>query len=179
MAILEGLVFHRRAEQSINEFTYRVQYTLVSLDKPPKGFVGDHISADQARAQAGTGGPVYLLTTPTSAGYTQNPISVYYCYDDSKEARLARCIAEVSNPHPSPSPSSLTLILHHHLHTSSSSLPITLIPHPSQSQSQLQSQNRENCKYLITHNLLLCAISAPPPEYCTHQQTICYTHILA
>jgi len=121
MAILEGLVFHRRAEQSINEFTYRVQYTLVSLDKPPKGFVGDHISADQARAQAGTGGPVYLLTTPTSAGYTQNPISVYYCYDDSKEARLARCIAEVSNPHPSPSPSSLTLIPH----------PSSLIPHPS------------------------------------------------
>jgi hypothetical protein len=105
MAILEGLVFHRRAEQSINEFTYRVQYTLVSLDHPPKGFAGDHITADQARAQAGTRGPVYLLTTPTSAGYTQNPISVYYCYDDLKDARLTRCIAEVSYPDPPPSPS--------------------------------------------------------------------------
>lgn len=105
MAILEGLVFHRRAEQSVNEFTYRVQYTLVSLDHPPSGFVGDHVSADEARAKAGTDGPVYLLTTPTSAGYTQNPISVYYCYDAPREGRLRRCIAEVEKtliPYPLP-----------------------------------------------------------------------------
>ena len=40
-------------------------------------------------------GLVLLLTNPISAGYTQNPISVYYCHDAA--GRLARCIAEVTN----------------------------------------------------------------------------------
>lgn len=35
-----------------------------------------------------------LLTTPVTSGYTQNPISVYYCY--SSQGTLSRCIAEVS-----------------------------------------------------------------------------------
>lgn len=35
-----------------------------------------------------------LLTTPVTSGYTQNPISVYYCY--SAQGTLSRCIAEVS-----------------------------------------------------------------------------------
>lgn len=38
-------------------------------------------------------GRVRLLTGPETAGYVQNPISVYYCYDDS--GALKRCIAEV------------------------------------------------------------------------------------
>lgn len=60
-------------------------------------------------------GPVKLLTDPISAGYLQNPISVYYCYSGSSsgsgssggkgagakeeagaaEPKLERCIAEV------------------------------------------------------------------------------------
>jgi DUF1365 family protein len=41
-------------------------------------------------------GPVRLLTHPTSAGYTQNPISVYYCYS-ADGSQLEQCIAEVTN----------------------------------------------------------------------------------
>lgn len=37
-----------------------------------------------------------LLTHPPAAGYTQNPISVYYCYSPDGQ-RLERCLAEVTN----------------------------------------------------------------------------------
>ncbi len=40
-------------------------------------------------------GPVLLLTMPASAQYHQNPISVYYCYNE--EGLLHVCIAEVTN----------------------------------------------------------------------------------
>lgn len=40
-------------------------------------------------------GGVLLLTAPVSAGYTQNPISVYYCKAAGGE--LQRCTAEVTN----------------------------------------------------------------------------------
>ena len=40
-------------------------------------------------------GKVELLTHVRSAGYEQNPISVYYCHDIDGELR--RCIAEVTN----------------------------------------------------------------------------------
>jgi Protein of unknown function (DUF1365) len=40
-------------------------------------------------------GEVRVLTHPASAGYAQNPISVYYCYSPTGE--LERCIAEVTN----------------------------------------------------------------------------------
>ena len=36
-----------------------------------------------------------LLTNPRSAGYTQNPISVYYCHNAAGD--LVTCIAEVTN----------------------------------------------------------------------------------
>lgn len=39
-------------------------------------------------------GPVKLLTNPETAGYLQNPISVYYCYDGAG-GELSKCIAEV------------------------------------------------------------------------------------
>ncbi|KAG2438648.1 hypothetical protein HXX76_005195 [Chlamydomonas incerta] len=93
---------------------------VVDLDRPPAWFAArqaaDHMTAGQARAFAGTSGPVKLLTDPISAGYIQNPISVYYCYSGSSsgaggdaagkdaapvaggaEPRLERCIAEVTN----------------------------------------------------------------------------------
>ena len=40
-------------------------------------------------------GDVLLLSNPVSAGYLQNPISVYYCY--SAAGKLQCCIAEVTN----------------------------------------------------------------------------------
>ncbi|KAJ1471768.1 hypothetical protein T484DRAFT_1569871, partial [Baffinella frigidus] len=39
--------------------------------------------------------PVLLLTDPSSAGYHQNPISVYYCYE--RGGGLNVCVAEVTN----------------------------------------------------------------------------------
>lgn len=36
-----------------------------------------------------------LLTNPSAAGYIQNPISVYYCYN--KADTVQQCIAEVTN----------------------------------------------------------------------------------
>jgi hypothetical protein len=38
-------------------------------------------------------GKVLLLTNPIVGGYVQNPISVYYCFDDG--GKLVKCIAEV------------------------------------------------------------------------------------
>ena len=40
-------------------------------------------------------GKVFLLTTPISAGYSQNPISVYYCLDATGCLKI--CIAEGTN----------------------------------------------------------------------------------
>ncbi|KAL6198156.1 hypothetical protein ACLB2K_027948 [Fragaria x ananassa] len=57
----------------------------------------NHLSADEARRIAGTSGPTWnslLLTIPESVGYEQNPLSLYYCYDD---LILKNCIAEVTN----------------------------------------------------------------------------------
>lgn len=34
-----------------------------------------------------TPGPVWVLTTPPAAGYSQNPISVYYLWDGEQDAR--------------------------------------------------------------------------------------------
>ena len=48
------------------------------------------------RRGAGTDGPVRILTHPASAGYVQNPISVYYC-SPAGGGPPARCIAEVTN----------------------------------------------------------------------------------
>lgn len=63
-----------------------MRLALVDLDAPPAWFrslqAGDHLTADAARAFAGTVGRVLLLTNPVSLGYAQNPISVYYCYND-------------------------------------------------------------------------------------------------
>eukprot|EP00877_Chromochloris_zofingiensis_P000758 jgi/Chrzof1/10683/Cz05g08150.t1 len=53
------------------------------------------MTADLARQFASTNGKVLLLTNPESAGYVQNPISVYYCY--SSDGTLHRAIAEVTN----------------------------------------------------------------------------------
>ena len=92
---MEGRVHHRRQEQAENRFTYRIRMALVLLDAPPPWFAGDHLGSSEARAIADTDGHVLLLTDPSSLGYHQNPISIYYCY--RKDGSLGRCIAEVTN----------------------------------------------------------------------------------
>ncbi|KAG1669598.1 hypothetical protein FOA52_006371 [Chlamydomonas sp. UWO 241] len=94
----EGVVTHARRAPVLNSFRNPVRVAVVSLDAPPRWFAGqatDHFSADEARTYAGTKGAVRLLTSPTTAGYTQNPISVYYCYGEG--GVLERAIAEVTN----------------------------------------------------------------------------------
>ncbi len=65
----------------------------------------DHLSARfkrRAPPPPPAAGPVWLLTNPVAAGYTINPISVYYCYNQEERAgaagvvhHLSKCIAEV------------------------------------------------------------------------------------
>lgn len=94
----EGQVVHRRKAPKEHSFRYPVRVALVNLDCPPKWWgecADEHITAAEARKMAGTNGTVWILTNPPVAGYTQNPISVYYCY--SKSWELVRGIAEVTN----------------------------------------------------------------------------------
>jgi len=69
---------------------------LVDLDEAPDWFqdqARDHWSSEECRIKAGTAGKVKLLTNPACCSYSQNPISVYYCFSASD--RLEKCIAEV------------------------------------------------------------------------------------
>lgn len=94
-----GLVAHRRRRPREHAFTYPVRMALIDLDSPPPWHppgAGDTLTAAAARAAAGTAGPVRLLTHPPAAGYVQNPISVYYCYEESGK-EVERCLAEVTN----------------------------------------------------------------------------------
>lgn len=92
-------VHHSRTKPVQHAFSYNVRIALIDLDDPPKWYdsvENDTMTGDQARDLAHTTGNVMLLTHPSVAGYRQNPISVYYCYDTSN-TRLEMCIAEVTN----------------------------------------------------------------------------------
>lgn len=101
ISFYKGTVWHERRSPSLHKFSYTVRYALVNLDFAPPSFISStahhHMTASKARSIAGTTGPVYLLTVPTSVGYEQNPLSVYYCFDDDDETCLSVCIAEVTN----------------------------------------------------------------------------------
>jgi DUF1365 family protein len=88
----EGRVQHTRLRPVAHKFQYEVRYELIDLDRAT---VEDRLTADQARAETGCKGRVRLLRLPPSAGYEENPIAVYYCYDG--EDKLACCLAEVTN----------------------------------------------------------------------------------
>eukprot|EP00242_Pyramimonas_sp_CCMP2087_P011267 CAMPEP_0198215568 /NCGR_PEP_ID=MMETSP1445-20131203/50894_1 /TAXON_ID=36898 /ORGANISM="Pyramimonas sp., Strain CCMP2087" /LENGTH=257 /DNA_ID=CAMNT_0043891361 /DNA_START=124 /DNA_END=894 /DNA_ORIENTATION=+ len=98
-----GNVVHVRQKPVKHQFKYDVRYVVLDLENPPLWFnrQSDHLTADAARRVAGTDGQVRLLTLPASAGYHQNPISVYYCFNKplhiSAPAELGNCIAEVTN----------------------------------------------------------------------------------
>ena len=55
----------------------------------------NEFAANLKKLQLMLAGKVFLLTTPISAGYSQNPISVYYCLEGA--GNLIVCIAEVTN----------------------------------------------------------------------------------
>ena len=91
----ECVLHHRRLRPARHEFEYRVRMAFLDLDAPPRWFSKSnkknkthHLSAAEARKAAGllpsSKGPVWLLTMPPAAGYSQNPISVYYCYPEEK-----------------------------------------------------------------------------------------------
>ena len=100
VTFFEGHVMHTRRAPVVNKFTYPVRVAVISLDSPPSWFMNqssDHLTASEARAFAGaTRGKVELLTNPRTMGYTQNPISVYYCYKEG-DKEVEKCIAEVTN----------------------------------------------------------------------------------
>ncbi|KAI5068986.1 hypothetical protein GOP47_0015287 [Adiantum capillus-veneris] len=100
ISFFKGAVWHERKSPSLHKFSYSVRYALVNLDCAPSSFTATaahhHMTASNARSIAGTTGPVYLLTVPTSVGYEQNPLSVYYCFNDDETCLLV-CIAEVTN----------------------------------------------------------------------------------
>ena len=89
----ECSLHHRRLRPARHEFEYRVRMALVDLDAPPRWFLKmkktPHLSAAEAREAAGlpasSKAPVWLLTMPPSAGYSQNPISVYYCFAEEEK----------------------------------------------------------------------------------------------
>mmetsp|Transcript_14570 Transcript_14570/g.39446 ORF Transcript_14570/g.39446 Transcript_14570/m.39446 type:complete len:317 (-) Transcript_14570:567-1517(-) len=102
----EGVVTHERKKPKKHAFRYNVRAAYIYLDDPPSWFSKqqhDHLTAQQAREFAGTDGPVHLLTNPMAAGYTINPISVYYCSNADAYAvspnnpRVEKCIVEVTN----------------------------------------------------------------------------------
>ncbi|KAM0851329.1 hypothetical protein ACQ4PT_052498 [Festuca glaucescens] len=95
--LYEGRVRHSRRRPAGHAFEYTVRYALVDLDLLP---LPGYLSAADARRIASTSGPVRLLTVPKSVGYEQNPLSVYYCYDEGAQEQdedLKMCIAEVTN----------------------------------------------------------------------------------
>ncbi|KAF3449944.1 hypothetical protein FNV43_RR06023 [Rhamnella rubrinervis] len=97
VSLFQGTVWHERRRPVHHSFRYTVSYALFDLDHPDHA-PPDHLSANEARGIAGTAGPVLLLTVPSSVGYEQNPLSLYYCYDVEGSAQnLSKCIAEVTN----------------------------------------------------------------------------------
>ncbi|XP_021763878.1 uncharacterized protein LOC110728544 [Chenopodium quinoa] len=96
--LYEGVVWHERRRPVHHSFKYNVRYALIHLDVSPLSPSSNHLSADEARNITGTTGPVFLLTIPPSVGYEQNPLSLYYCYDqENSSTSLKKCIAEVTN----------------------------------------------------------------------------------
>ena len=88
----EGKVMHKRLLPINHQLNYQVRVCCLDLDNPPKWFekhkkLAKTLTADEAREKAGTNGRVVLLTQPCVAGYVMNPISIYFCYHQSKDAQ--------------------------------------------------------------------------------------------
>ncbi|CAH1416577.1 unnamed protein product [Lactuca virosa] len=97
ISLYDGTVWHERGRPVHHSFKYPVRYAFIDLDHTPHA-PPHHLSPQQARDIAQTNGPVFLLTIPPSVGYEQNPLSLYYCYnEEGSNTTLIKCIAEVTN----------------------------------------------------------------------------------
>jgi hypothetical protein len=123
--IYKGWVRHRRHAPTQNRFRYPIFMMYLDLAELPQLFDGTpgwsarrpalawfrrrdylkphSVPLDQAvrdLVQARTGarplGPIRLLTHLRYFGYAMNPVSIYYCFDQSG-ARLAAIVGEVTN----------------------------------------------------------------------------------
>jgi DUF1365 family protein len=123
--IYKGWVKHRRTAPTQNEFRYRMFMLYLDLAELPELFDGmplwsarrwapawfkrsDYLGApdvplDQAvrdLVEARTGerprGPIRLLTHLRYFGYCMNPVSFYYCFDETG-VRVATIVAEITN----------------------------------------------------------------------------------
>ena len=115
--LYEGVIRHRRFAPGPRQFRYRICLCYLELSERAaaafsgvwarfrrRDYLGDEaISVDDAvrnliSKQTGRviSGPVYLLTNLSSFGYNFNPISLYFCFDDSGK-QLEAVVAEVSN----------------------------------------------------------------------------------
>jgi DUF1365 family protein len=122
-AIYVGAVRHRRFEVRDHEFRYRLALAYIDLDELPtlldgrlvapgpglarfrrRHYLGDeHVPLAQAVRNvvaADTGvrpsGPIRLLTNLSTFGHCFNPVSFYYCMDESAE-QVQAVVAEVTN----------------------------------------------------------------------------------
>jgi DUF1365 family protein len=124
-AIYEGSVRHRRFAPVKNEFRYRLFMMYLDLEELPHLFDDqplwsagrpnlawfnrkDHLGDPHAPLAAAArdlvaektgsrpGGPIRLLTHLRYFGHCFNPVSFYYCFDDS-DRRVETIVAEVHN----------------------------------------------------------------------------------
>jgi len=123
--IYKGWVSHRRMAPTSNCFRYRLFMLYIDLAELPRLFDGiplwsakraalawfkrsdylgpadvplDAAVRDLVEAQGGVRptGPIRLLTHLRYFGYCMNPVSFYYCFDDSGQ-RLETIVAEITN----------------------------------------------------------------------------------
>ncbi len=124
-SIFVGQVSHSRKSPRMHAFKYRVFMAYLDLDELDSVFHGrwfwstrrpalarfrrenhfgdpdrplDDCVRDLVEHEAGyrPGGPIRLLTNLSYFGYCFNPISVYYCFDETGE-NLTTIVAEVTN----------------------------------------------------------------------------------
>jgi uncharacterized protein len=122
-AIYVGSVRHRRFEPREHAFRYRLALAYIDLDELPSLLGGRLVASlpgpvrfrrrhylgeeqeplaravrDVVRAQVGvrSTGPIRLLTNLSTFGHCFNPVSFYYCMDESAEC-VEAVVAEVTN----------------------------------------------------------------------------------
>lgn len=105
-AIFEGRVTHARRTPLAHRFRYRAGYWLVDYDllPQPRGWMGlvarvrreDHADVRSLLREEGIGADrILLLATARTGGYVFNPLSVFWCYDESGQPTAV--LAEVHN----------------------------------------------------------------------------------
>ena len=124
-SIYKGWVRHRRVAPTRNEFRYRIFMLYLDLAELPRLFDGvpfwsarrralawfkrsDYLGAPgipldqavrdlvEARTGARPAGPIRLLTHLRYFGYCMNPVSFYYCFNETGDG-LDTIVAEITN----------------------------------------------------------------------------------